>query len=352
MLFSLRMKLRQQLGRVRSNATGMLTVVAMLVCLAATARAQAPEGFAWMDQKADSTAVENVAKALADKKYTAIRDIATIGDAALVITTTRKDQTDLPDNDLVTVYSLSLSDGVLEEILSAYRLQWRDWQRFLAEGDPEIVATYQDCVHCQSTTFLTSFYLDRKTKRWRSRWPRDVAGAPLYSEGVGQRGDADQVYALMANPDGSAVLGTWVHFERAQTTYTHSRHHSSHASQAKAEQASAEQAKAERAHPDQAHPDQAQTRTEDYLFFYKTDPQSGQGLANPVIGRDAQALEQRLCKGENVLLGMAAGQDSPGCQQVLHPGTRVYRKSAQPKTFYQPKLPQSMEGKSHPPPAK
>ena len=69
----------------------------------------------------------------------------------------------------------------VEELLDGTNLKYIDWQKFYDYDTPELVATYDDCAQCKATTFLTAFYIDRKTRRWGARWRREVAGAPLYS---------------------------------------------------------------------------------------------------------------------------------------------------------------------------
>lgn len=242
-----------------------------------SASAQALEGFSWTDLRQDSERVAAVTKSLEGEKYTALREIAVVGDAALVITSTRANPTAKPEQDQYTAYSLDLKspDQKPDLLMTGSHLQIRDWLRFIREGDTELVATYDDCSDCRATTFLTSFYIDEKTKKWRARWPREVAGAPLFSATPENAGETDQAYALMVGDDGRAILVTWSHFQQKNGK-----------------------------------------KGEDYLFEYDVDPASGREHVRPIYGADAPPLKARLCKAEGEALGIASGQDTASCTQL------------------------------------
>lgn len=290
------------------------TLISLLMLFAVrSAGAQAVDGFHWVDQPDQTTTTATVTKALGEKKFSALREIGIVGDSALVLTTLRASPTGLPDEDLFTVYAISIKDGEIEELLSGYRLRFRDWLRMSREGQPELVATYDDCVQCQSTSFFTTFYIDGKTKRWKVRWPRNVSGAPLFAGGATSVGNADHVYALMMRDDGRVTLATWSHFERTNAG--------------------------------------GEAQREDYLFEYMVDPLSGQGQSNPLSGRDAAEMKQKLCRPAEVLLGMAGGQDSLSCQQALTPAKRPGKKSGGTSRHRTPRYipPSKMVGRSVPP---
>ena len=250
---------------------GLLAAAAAAV-LSLAARAQVIDGFAWVDQKADSQTVAKITTLLAGKPYTALREIGIVGQQALVIVALREDAVAQPENDSFTAYGVSLQDGSVAELLDGTNLKYVDWQKFYDYDSPELLATYDDCAHCKATTFLTAFYIDRKTRRWGARWRRQIAGAPIYSAGAG--GD---VYGLFINVDQRVVLDTW-------TSYP-------------------EQTKS--------------SRGGEYLFEYRIDPMSDQGTSRPVTGRDALPVKQRLCKGDSVVFGIAGGQDSAACRTLL-----------------------------------
>ena len=241
--------------------------------------AQVIDGFAWVDLKTDTQTVSRVTTLLSNKPYTALREIGLLGQQALVITTLRKDPIAQPGDDTFTAWSVSLHDGTVEQILDGANPKYIDWQKMYDYDSPELLATYDDCTQCRATTFLTAFYFDRKTKRWHARWPREVAGAPLYSAG-GEA--ADRVYALFMNVDQRVVLDTWVRYP--------------------------EQKKA--------------SRGGEYMFEYRIDPMSDQGTSRPVTGRDMLPMKQRLCRGEDVVFGIAGGQDSAACKDLTGAGTR------------------------------
>jgi hypothetical protein len=250
-----------------SFKTVILTVMALLSSMGAAA--QVIDGFAWVDLKTDAQTVAKVTTFLASKPYTAIREIGVVNQQALVIATLRKDPTANPDNDTFTAYGVSLKDGSVEELLDGTHLKYIDWQKFYDYDTPELLATYDDCAQCKATTFLTAFYIDRRTKRWGARWRREIAGAPLYSADT----NSDHVYGLFINVDQRVVLDTWVSYPEQKKS----------------------------------------SRGGEYLFEYHIDPMSDQGSSRPLTFRDALPVKQRLCKGDDVVFGVAGGQDSAAC---------------------------------------
>jgi hypothetical protein len=238
-----------------------------------TVSAQVMDGFSWVDLKADAKTVERVNYLLAGKPYTAIREIAVAGQQALVIATLRKDPTANPGNDTFTAYGVALHDGSVEELLDGTNLKYIDWQKFYDYDTPELVATYEDCAQCKATTFLTAFYIDRKTRRWGARWRREIAGAPLYSA-AGAEPAKSYIYALFMNVDQRVVLDTWVSFPEQKKS----------------------------------------SRGGEYLFEYRVDALSDQGTSRPLTGRDVLPVKQRLCAGQSVVFGIAGGQDNEACR--------------------------------------
>jgi hypothetical protein len=242
--------------------------------------AQVIEGFSWVDMKADAKTLDRVNYLLRGKSYTAIREIGVVGQQALVIATLRKDLTGNPQNDTFTAYGVSLHDGLVEELLDGVNLKYFDWQRFYDYDTPELVATYDDCAQCKATTFLTAFYIDRKTRRWGARWRREVAGAPLYSADPTK----SYVYALFMNVDQRVVLDTWVSYPEQKKS----------------------------------------SRGGEFLFEYRIDVPSDQGTSRPLTGRDVLPVKQRLCAGRDVVFGIEGGQDGAACKD-LSGGSRKAR---------------------------
>jgi hypothetical protein len=141
------------------------------------------------------------------------------------------------------------------------------------EGSPELVATYNDCTECQRTTFFTTFHIDLKTSQWEMRWPRSVAGAPIFSEGQEANG-AQQVYALLDDEAGRVVLGTWMHFSVPGRPIN------------------------------------------DIVYAYRVEFYGSREAAEPLVGTMARTFEQRLCGGQGVLFGLTDGQDSALCKSI------------------------------------
>jgi hypothetical protein len=261
-------------------ALGLLLALFAILFASTRCTAQVLDNFAWIDLKTDTQTVAKVAQFLRDKPYTAIREIGIVNQQALVIATLRKDPTANPANDTFTAYGIWLKDGSVEELLDGTNLKYIDWQKLYDDDTPELLATYDDCAQCKATTFLTAFYIDRKTRRWGARWRREIAGAPLYvvNPGGATGGDTgtNYVYGLFINVDQRVVLDTWV------------------------------------AYPEQ----KKSSRGGEYLFEYRIDPMSDQGTSRPLTGRDLLPVKQRLCKGQDVVYGVLGGQDSVACREL------------------------------------
>jgi hypothetical protein len=271
-------------------------------------RAQSVENFRWLDLHQPSDVQTIVARALMNEPYTALREVGYIGlppkettappakgaavvpaannsalnatklavprDAhLLVITAERTNPSALPEDDVLSVYDVNQRQITATLLLRGPGLRLLGWLRLWREGSPELVATYTDCVECQRTTFFTTFHIDMKSHQWETRWPRSTAGAPIFSEGQEANG-GQQVYALLDDEAGRVVLGTWAHFS------THGR-------------------------PDT-----------DVVYAYRVEYYGSHEAAEPIVGAQARAFEQRLCGGQGVLFGLADGQDSALCHSI------------------------------------
>jgi hypothetical protein len=272
-------------------------------------RAQSIENFRWLDLHQPSDVQTIVARALMNEPYTALREIGYIGlppkeittppargtaaaapaasstvlnasrlavprDAhLLVITAERTNPSALPDDDILSIYDVNQRQITATLLLRGPGLRLLGWLRLWREGSPEMVATYNDCVECQRTTFFTTFHIDLKTHEWQMRWPRSTAGAPIFSEGQEANG-GQQVYALLDDEAGRVVLGTWAHFS------THGR-------------------------PDT-----------DVVYADRVEYYGSHEATEPIVGTQARAFEQRLCGGQGVLFGLADGQDSALCHSI------------------------------------
>jgi hypothetical protein len=247
----------------------------------------------------------SVAHILRDVDYTSIREVAFVAPAAkpaangaettdapvapvasaslqrdshmLAVVARRPGPTALPSEETISVYDLSLKYETSKLLLTGAGLRFAGWLRFTREDNPELVATYQDCAAaCQKTTFFTSFYLDPQTHEWRARWPRSISGAPVFSEGQEANG-GQQIYALMVDDTGRAVLGTWQHYS-------------------------------------------GRTRREsDYVFAYHLTQWTQQDVTEAWQGKAARLMQNRLCRAQDEALGIAGGQDSAVCRAGKSP---------------------------------
>lgn len=285
-------------------AVWIVAVFAAFVSMPAL-RAQSIENFRWLDLHQPSDVQTIVARALMNEPYTALREIGYIGlppnettasargtssavhnsalnasrlavprDAhLLVITAERTNPSALPDDDILSVYDVNQRQITATLLLRGPGLHLLGWLRMWREGSPELVATYNDCVECQRTTFFTTFHIDLKSHQWAVRWPRSTAGAPIFSEGQEANG-GQQVYALLDDEAGRVVLGTWAHFSTPGRPVN------------------------------------------DIVYAYRVEYYGSHEATEPIVGTQAHAFEQRLCAGQGVLFGLADGQDSPLCRSI------------------------------------
>ena len=286
---------------VRFAASAVLSLLFSSVG-ASIANAQVLDGFTWVNQKTDTATMESVAHMLRDVDYTSIVEVAYLnpgnisvaangaeisGPATpapvawaglprdshmLAVVSKRPAATALPSDSSIAVYDLSLKYETAKLLVSGSNLRFVGWLRFTREDAPELVATYQDCAGaCQKTTFFTAFHLNAKTREWESRWPRSVAGAPVYSEGQEANG-GQQVFALMVDDTGRATLGTWQHYSGRKR------------------------------------------RDSDYVFAYHLTQWTQEDVIEPLDGPAARSMQAKLCRAQDEALGIAGGQDSLICK--------------------------------------
>jgi hypothetical protein len=257
----------------------------MLVGTALLPAQQAPEQFRWVDfhSAAEADTIAWVERSLIGEKWTAIREIGVEYDAALVVTALRPTPQSLPVEDTFTVWSLSLTRHTVTPLIKGVNLRLVDWL-LLGDGEPrELGALYDDCRECAATTFFTAFHYDLKEHAWAARWMRGSQAAPVWSTGVTQGVALTQVYALLAEPNGRELMATWNYFD-----------------------------------------DGKQKSPESVVFRYDWDGFSGLERTQLLSGKEAEAMEQRLCGAASLLPGLARGQETALCQQTLKP--RVERK--------------------------
>ena len=248
--------------------------------------AQQPQDtFRWMDFHADSDrdVVVWVTRSLEPQKWTAIREIGVIYDAALVVTTFRASPQSPANADTFTVWSASLTSHAVVPLLTGVNLRWLDWMHFLDGSPPEPAALYDNCSQCLANTFFTAFYYDFSRHMWSARWMRGGQAAPLWSPASAQGVALTQVYAGLAEPTGRQFVAVWSHFDHGKLR-----------------------------------------PPEDFVYRYDLDPFSRLERIQPLAGKDAEAMKQLLCRAQDAVAGLARGQDSPLCEQTAKP--RVERR--------------------------
>lgn len=259
------------------------------------------EGIYWVDFHAakDQAVVTWVTRTLDPEKWTAIREIGVMYDAALVVTTTRANPQASPARDLFQVWSVSLTKHAATPVLKGVQLQWLDWMQ-VAEGEPrEMAAVYRDCNDCSATTYFTTFHYDMRQHLIVPRWMRGNEAVPVWSSASPEGVQLSQAYGVLTDPNGREFLATWNHFDYGR-----------------------------------------RKPAEDYVYRYGLDPLSGLERTQIISGKDVVPMEQRLCAMQGEPEGMARGQDSPLCL-----GAAPKRATRRPVTT----PPANNQGRSTPP---
>lgn len=252
-----------------------------LVLLVIPVHSQPPtDNFRWVDfhSPQDQSIVVWVTRSLQVEKWTAIREIGVLYDAALVVTTNRAAPDSTPGTDTFTIWNASLTSHVVAPLLTGVNLRWFDWERF-ADGHPlELTVLYDNCGECAASVFFTAFHYDMEHHMWTPRWLRGGQGVLVWSAiGTGSAGVTwTQVYAVMGGADGRALLATWNRFDYGK-----------------------------------------QKKPSDTVFRYDVDPITGLDRTAELTGEDAKSMEQRLCRGQDTVQGLARGQDSELCSALL-----------------------------------
>jgi len=252
-------------------------IAAALTVAAQLPAQQAPDNFRWVDfhsaKEADTIAW--VKRSLEAEKWTAIREIAVEYDAALVVTTLRQTPQSDPAADTFTVWHVSLTSHVVAPLLKGVNLRLLDWL-LLYDGRPrELAALYDDCHECAATTFITAFYYDMPHHMWNARWMRGTQSVPVWTANPPAGVALAQLYAVLAEPNGRQIVSTWSHFDYGQDK-----------------------------------------DPVDSVFRYDLDPFSGLERTQLLVGKEADAMKQRLCGAQSENPSLARGQDSKLCQQA------------------------------------
>lgn len=288
---------------MRSVSSSLFCVmVAAMLAVAAPLNGQ-QDPFRWMDfhSPADRDIVVWVQQSLGAEKWTSIREIGVQYDAALVVTTLRPSPQSSTSGDSFTVWSLSLTSHTLTPLIKGVNLRLLDWL-LLTEGEPrELGALYEDCNQCSAETFFTAFHYDFKQHMWTARWMRGSLTAPIWSSNLAQNVALTQVYALLNEPNGRQLMGTWSHI------------------------------------------DHGKEKPEESVYRYDLDPINGLERTQLLSGKEAEAMKQRLCAAQVLIPGLERGQDSTLCQQKVKP---IYQR--RPVTT----PPANNRGQSLPPPAR
>lgn len=252
-------------------------IAAALVAISAGAQ---EESFRWIDFHAekDQPIVVWVTRSLDREKWTAIREIGVLYDAALVVTTLRTTSDASPAADTFQLWSVSLTKHVATPLLKGSNLRWLDFMQFAPGGPREITILYDDCRECAATTYFTAFHYDMREHLMVPRWLRGAQGVPVWTSTVPEGVNLTQVYAALAEPNGTQMLGSWAHYDYGK----------------------------------QKDPD-------DYIFRYDIDSLTGLDRTELLSGKDAAAMKQRLCSVQLAPGVIARGQDSALCQQTVHP---------------------------------
>ncbi len=236
--------------------------------------------FRWVDfhSQKDQSVITWVTRALDAEKWTAIREIGVKYDAALVVTTWRPTPQSPPVADTFNVWSVSLTNRLVTPLLKGVNLRWLDWMPFGNNSAPEPAAIYDNCLGCAADTYFTAFRYDASRHVWAARWIRGGEAAPIWSANAPPGVAWTHVYAVMVDSTGRAMLGTWEHFDYGK-----------------------------------------QKPAEDVVYQYDVDPVSGLEQMLRLTGKDADRMEQKLCRAEDAVPGLAQGQDSLLCVDTLRP---------------------------------
>jgi hypothetical protein len=264
--------------RVASSWLLSVLIAAMLAAAAPLCAQQ--DSFRWMDfhSEKDQDIVVWVTRSLQAEKWTAIREIGVEYDAALVVTTLRPTPQSPANADSFAVWSISLTTHAITPILKGVNLRWLEWMRFAGNAPMEPGILYDNCAECPADTYLTSFYYDYSQHAWAARWMRGGQAVPLWVATAPAGISWTEVYAVMAEGNGRELIGTWKHFDYGK-----------------------------------------QKPPEDSLYLYDVDPASNLERTQQLSGKEAEAMKQRLCRGQDTVPGLARGQDSPLCQQIVKP---------------------------------
>jgi hypothetical protein len=259
--------------------TGLFSIAAVLAITALPAQ-QTSGDFRWIDFHSadDQNIVVWITRSLSVEKWTAIREIGVVYDAALVVTTDRASPQAPPGDDTFTIWNVSLTSHIVAPILTGVNLRWLEPEHFVSDAPAELTILYDNCRECAASTYFTTLRYDLPHHMFVARWVRGGQGVlvwnatPPSAPGVAWT----QIYAVMGGADGRALLATWNHFEYGKVK-----------------------------------------PPADTVFRYDVDPMTGMERTSDLNREEAEAMKLRLCRGQDTVQGLARGQDSEICQQLL-----------------------------------
>jgi hypothetical protein len=255
-------------------------IAAMLALAAPMSAQQAPDTFRWIDfhSPKDQDVIVWVTRSLDPEKWTAIREIGVQYDAALVVTTLRATPQSPANADTFTVWNVSLTTHAITPVLKGVNLRWLDWMTFLEAAPAEPTVLYDNCTDCSPATFFTAFHYDVPQHMFAARWLRGGQGVPLLNPNSAQGVDLTQVYAFLTDLNGLPFVCTWNHFDYGKVK-----------------------------------------PADDFIYRFDLDPVTRLERTEVVSGKEADAMKLRLCKASSTAPGIARGQDSTLCQQLIKP---------------------------------
>ena len=148
---------------MRVDLPSRLIVAAAALAFVLPLGAQQTSGdFRWMDfhDAKDQNIVAWITRSLAVEKWTAIREIGLVYDAALVVTADRPSPQSPPGDDSFTIWNVSLTSHVVAPLITGVNLRWFDLEHF-ADGAPEdLTILYDNCHDCAASSYFTALHYD------------------------------------------------------------------------------------------------------------------------------------------------------------------------------------------------
>lgn len=263
----------------------LVTVVCWMLCGVARAES-APQAFHWVNfhSEQDAPVVRWVTDSLKVEKWTALREIGVKWDAALVVTTDRRNPQASPESDGFTVWSVSLTKHEAEPLVTGVRPRLLQWIQFDAATDPELGLVYDSCRECDVSTYFTAFYYNPAEHAWRARWMHGNDGALLKTASQSAGVTTSVVYGLMTDLRGKSELTTWTHLDFG----------------------GAKQA-------------------QDYVYEYTVDSATGLDMTQALGDEHAGPMKLELCRMDKARSALADGQDSALCRAAPEPKKKPER---------------------------